>query len=162
MGKWYFHRKFLSEYGKLLWSQSQSVTVTSFGLYNFAIASTNMSFVLILQQRFLTFLMKNNGIFFFVNYTSHRILHSFQKFSNSTLSENQVFVCLATASPAKFPEACLAAGLDTPTNDTLERLKAKTDVCSPRHVFLRGQDWTSQLKDIILKIWVYYRGFITM
>lgn len=144
----------MSDYGKLLSSQSQSMTVASFGLSNFATASINMSFVLILQQQSLTFLMKNNGIRYLhkFGFSKNFTFRSFSKFSGSTLFKNQVFVCLATASPAKFPEACLAAGLDTPTHPTLEGLKAKTDICSPRHVFLRGQDWTSQLKDIILKI----------
>ncbi|EFX85833.1 hypothetical protein DAPPUDRAFT_313680 [Daphnia pulex] len=64
----------------------------------------------------------------------------------------QVFVCLATASPAKFPEACEAAGLDKSTHHRVERLKLDTEICTPRHVFLKGHDWTSQLKDIILKI----------
>lgn len=66
--------------------------------------------------------------------------------------QNKVIVCLATASPAKFPEACLAAGLDTPTHDRLERLKSQSQLYSPRHVFSHGQDWTSQLKNIILNL----------
>lgn len=67
-------------------------------------------------------------------------------------SEKQVLVCLATASPAKFPEACEAAGLGLSTHPRVNRLKLETEISLPRHTFLRGQDWTSQLKGLILKI----------
>lgn len=66
--------------------------------------------------------------------------------------EKQVLVCLATASPAKFPEACEAAGLGLSTHPRVNRLKLETEISLPRHTFLRGQDWTSQLKSLILKI----------
>jgi threonine synthase len=66
--------------------------------------------------------------------------------------EKQVFVCLATASPAKFPAACEAAGLDKSTHHRVERLRLDTEISAPQHVFLKGHDWTSELKDIILKI----------
>nr|CAH0099540.1 unnamed protein product [Daphnia galeata] len=66
--------------------------------------------------------------------------------------EKQVFVCLATASPAKFPAACEAAGLVKSTHHRVERLRLDTEISTPQHVFLKGHDWTSELKDIILKI----------
>ena len=66
--------------------------------------------------------------------------------------EKHVFVCLATASPAKFPAACEAAGLEKSTHDRVERLRLDTEISTPQHVFLKGHDWTSELKDIILKI----------
>lgn len=71
------------------------------------------------------------------------------------LSSSRVFVCLATASPAKFPEACLKSGMETmPTHPRLESMKdpSKTEMRKPRHVFRRGQDWAAQLKNILLDV----------
>ena len=60
-------------------------------------------------------------------------------------------VCLATASAAKFPQACAAAGFGAPSHPRLESLKS-----NPRNIkgtFQRGEDWTAKLKSIIQSIW---------
>ena len=58
------------------------------------------------------------------------------------------FVCLATASPAKFPEACIAAEIEPVTHSRIEKLKA-LKILQAKHLFRRGDDWTAQLKDIL-------------
>lgn len=65
--------------------------------------------------------------------------------------EDGNFVCLATASPAKFPEACIAAELEPATHPRIEKLKA-SEVHQAKHLFRRGDDWTAQLKEILVSI----------
>lgn len=76
-------------------------------------------------------------------------------YRSTNREQTPVFVCLATASPAKFPESCLKAGVEMEsTHPRLKSMKEKAQSGNlvARNLFQRGQDWTSQLKEIILTV----------
>jgi len=69
--------------------------------------------------------------------------------------EEEVLVCLATASPAKFAETIQSALITVnPTNRRLEDMKMlhKNHPRPAKHTLRRGDDWNAQLRQIIADI----------
>jgi len=69
--------------------------------------------------------------------------------------EEEVLVCLATASPAKFADTIQSALIGVnPTNPRLEQLKMlhKNHPRPAKHTLRRGDDWNAQLRQIIADI----------
>ena len=59
-------------------------------------------------------------------------------------------VLLLTASAAKFPEACAAAGVPTPGHRFLDALVGRPN--RVRGTFAAGHDWTQLLKKVIERL----------
>ena len=58
-------------------------------------------------------------------------------------------VCVATASPAKFPEAVKAAGIEMPLTPQLAQLLTSPTCCSDMK---KGEDWDLILRTMISDI----------